>query len=280
MFKRSTYKWCIVLVIFLSMLMIFIEAPPARAYKTRNVSFTIKTSPYWYTNVRSGPGLGYKVVGKLKPGIRVRCDGYTYGSKVTDVWLGKPDYRWYKLKGKKQWVASGVVIGNAPKSTPIYKPVKKSSKKTTSKKSTTKKTSGSSTSSANSKILKYARSYKKGTYVGSCKIFVQKVCWRAGIPLGTKYRKCYLKVGKEIKNYKNVKPGDIIQIAHKNTGKAETYYYGYHTAIVTKNYGNGKFDVIHSNWECKNAVSYKKAWSPFSWAKKYNLKVYFYRLNK
>jgi cell wall-associated NlpC family hydrolase len=82
------------------------------------VEFTATTSEY-YTNVRSGPGFSYPVAGKIKPNTKLTFEGYTYGTKVTDIWLGTPDYRWYKIAGKDWWVSSAVVMGNAPGSSPV-----------------------------------------------------------------------------------------------------------------------------------------------------------------
>jgi len=75
------------------------------------------TSEY-YTNIRSGPGLNNKVVGQVKPNTKLAFDAYTYGTGVTDIWLGTLDYRWYRIKGTEIWIASAVVKGNAPSSTP------------------------------------------------------------------------------------------------------------------------------------------------------------------
>ncbi len=106
------------------MAVLFLLAPTiagqerAAAASVTYVNFTVTTSGY-NTNVRSGPGLSYSIVRKIPPNTSVACDGWTYGDVVQDLWLGTNDARWYKIKGKNEWVASGVVKGNAPGSTPM-----------------------------------------------------------------------------------------------------------------------------------------------------------------
>lgn len=75
-------------------------------------------------NVRSGPSLSASIVRTLAPNQTFRFDGWAHGDTVMDAGFNppRPDARWYKLAGENQWVASAVVIGNAPNSTPTCTP--------------------------------------------------------------------------------------------------------------------------------------------------------------
>jgi len=50
---------------------------------------------------------------------RLEFDGWTYGETVTDLWLGTPDARWFKVKGTNFWVPSAYIYGNPPNSSPM-----------------------------------------------------------------------------------------------------------------------------------------------------------------
>jgi len=90
----------------------------AQAYNVIYVNFSVRVTG-WTVNVRSGPGTNYQIVRQIRPEATVYCDGWTYGTVVNDAWTGQPDARWYKIKGRNEWVASAVVYGNAPGSTPL-----------------------------------------------------------------------------------------------------------------------------------------------------------------
>jgi len=70
-------------------------------------------------NVRSGPGTSYPIVGSRSYNSYVNFDGWTYGERITDIALGTPDERWYRIAGTNQWIASAIIDGNAPGSTPL-----------------------------------------------------------------------------------------------------------------------------------------------------------------
>jgi surface antigen len=70
-------------------------------------------------NIRSGPSTTSSIIGRLNPGQQVNFDAWTYGSVEKDLWLGTNDARWYRIAGTNNWVASAVVYGNAPGSTPM-----------------------------------------------------------------------------------------------------------------------------------------------------------------
>ncbi|WP_157721762.1 NlpC/P60 family protein [Tumebacillus avium] len=69
-------------------------------------------------NVRSGPGTGYAVVGSIAGNTTVYFAGIEYGTIVNDVFLGKPDPRWYYYyeNGVKRYIASAVINGLPPTS--------------------------------------------------------------------------------------------------------------------------------------------------------------------
>ncbi|MCP2727248.1 CHAP domain-containing protein [Limnofasciculus baicalensis] len=78
----------------------------------RPVSTFFATAASSGVNIRSGPSLTASIVGRLAPNERRDFDAWTYGDIVNDLWLNRPDARWYRLKGTNYWVASGVVYGN------------------------------------------------------------------------------------------------------------------------------------------------------------------------
>jgi surface antigen len=86
----------------------------------RVVNFSGKAGPY-AVNIRSAPSLNASIVGRLQPNQSVSFNAWTYGDQVNDIWAGTPDKRWFRLKinGQDAWVASGVIWGNPPNSSPM-----------------------------------------------------------------------------------------------------------------------------------------------------------------
>lgn len=68
-------------------------------------------------NIRSAPSLNASIIRRSGSNEPLSHDGWTHSEVVTDLWLGTPDARWYKLRGQNAWVASAVVSGNPPNST-------------------------------------------------------------------------------------------------------------------------------------------------------------------
>ena len=93
------------------------NSTPSGDSSVRSVNFTGTTSSY-STNVRSAPSNTASIVGYINPNTRVSFSGWAYGPAVADVWSGKPDRRYYRIAGTNNWVASAVINGNAPGSTP------------------------------------------------------------------------------------------------------------------------------------------------------------------
>lgn len=69
-------------------------------------------------NIRSGPSLNASILQRAQPNQLLYFDGWKYSDSVNDLWYNQPDARWYKLSGQNAWVASAVIWGNAPGSTP------------------------------------------------------------------------------------------------------------------------------------------------------------------
>lgn len=81
----------------------------------RKVNFSGKVGNY-PVNVRSDRSSSASLLRTLAPNTPLQFDAWGYGSTETDIWLGTPDARWYKLAGENAWVSSAVVVGNAPNS--------------------------------------------------------------------------------------------------------------------------------------------------------------------
>jgi surface antigen len=86
------------------------QTTPCNAIRT--VTSFFATAAPTGVNIRSAPSLSASIVGRLQPNERRSFDAWTYGDTVTDIWLNRPDARWYRLSGTNTWVASGVVNGN------------------------------------------------------------------------------------------------------------------------------------------------------------------------
>ncbi|HAG79807.1 MAG TPA: hypothetical protein DCL61_01270 [Cyanobacteria bacterium UBA12227] len=92
--------------------------PMAAVAQTIHCNAVRSVNSFWATaapsgvNIRSGPSLSASIVGRLAPNERRSFNAWTYGDTVADIWLGRPDARWYRLSGTNHWVASGVVNGN------------------------------------------------------------------------------------------------------------------------------------------------------------------------
>ncbi|MCU0541979.1 MAG: PA14 domain-containing protein [Oscillatoriaceae cyanobacterium Prado104] len=69
--------------------------------------------------VRSGPGTKFPIAGTRPYQTTIQFDAWTYGQQIPDEQLGTPDKRWYRIAGTNNWMASAVVFGNAPESTPL-----------------------------------------------------------------------------------------------------------------------------------------------------------------
>jgi len=68
-------------------------------------------------NIRALPTTNSGVLRTVKALTGLNCVAWTYGPAETDLETHKPDRRWYEVAGGG-WVASALVVGNAPGSTP------------------------------------------------------------------------------------------------------------------------------------------------------------------
>lgn len=83
----------------------------------RLVNFSALAAPEG-VNIRSGTSTNAPIVGRATPNQRLNFDAWTYGDSVADRWINTPDARWYRIAGTNNWVASALVNGNAPGSSP------------------------------------------------------------------------------------------------------------------------------------------------------------------
>ena len=100
-----------------------IQTPNSSEVWLADFSASVMADPL--ANVRSGAGTNYEEVPYGSPpygisnGTLVEFDAWTYGETITDIALGTPDARWYRIKGTKDWISSAIVNGNAPGSMPL-----------------------------------------------------------------------------------------------------------------------------------------------------------------
>lgn len=98
-------------------------APPAPAPEPSGitwVSFTVHVQ-VGEANVRSGPTTTASVLRDLPDGHGLICDGWCRGPAELDPVAHQEDSRWYHISQSSGygWIASAVVDGNAPNSTPL-----------------------------------------------------------------------------------------------------------------------------------------------------------------
>lgn len=109
-------------VLGINILLVSTQPMPAVAQSDcnaiRNVNFSGKAASTG-VNIRSAPSLSASIVRRSQPNETLKFDKWTYGDVVNDIWTNQRDARWYKLSGQNAWVASAVVAGNAPGSTPL-----------------------------------------------------------------------------------------------------------------------------------------------------------------
>jgi len=83
------------------------------------VPFSVRVMPEAKpsVNVRALPVIPSAILREIYPGQAFNCVAWAYGPVETDLEEHTPDRRWYELAGGG-WVASALVDGNAPGSTP------------------------------------------------------------------------------------------------------------------------------------------------------------------
>jgi hypothetical protein len=72
-------------------------------------------------NVRKEPSINAQIISTRAFNLneKIRFTKWTYGDRVTDIELGTPDERWYYDAERGGWIASAIVRGNAPGSSPL-----------------------------------------------------------------------------------------------------------------------------------------------------------------
>lgn len=96
-----------------------VPAPaPAPTPNVENFSVRVMAKATAGVNVRALPTTNSAVLRQVWPGQALNCVAWARGPVETDLELGTPDDRWYEVAGGG-WVASALVDGNAPGSTPV-----------------------------------------------------------------------------------------------------------------------------------------------------------------
>jgi pimeloyl-ACP methyl ester carboxylesterase len=100
-----------------------VTPPPSSAPSTSGninwVNFSGTVGPSNGVNLRNSTRFSDRSSSNEPYNKRLEFDGWTYGETVTDLWLGTPDARWFKVKGTNFWVPSAYIYGNPPNSSPM-----------------------------------------------------------------------------------------------------------------------------------------------------------------
>lgn len=83
----------------------------------RAVNFSARAASIG-VNIRTAPSISASIVRRTGGNESLNFDGWQYSESVPDLWTNQPDRRWYRIAGTNNWVASAVVLGNAPGSQP------------------------------------------------------------------------------------------------------------------------------------------------------------------
>ena len=87
--------------------------------KVRQENFSLRVGSSTGINLRSDRRLDARTNQNVAYNQIVDFDGWGYGQSVNDLWRGKPDALWFKLKGQDRWVPSAYMIGYPPSKPPI-----------------------------------------------------------------------------------------------------------------------------------------------------------------
>ena len=94
--------------------------PPSSTPSTNSginwVNFSGTVGPSIGVNLRNSPRNSDRSRRNEPYGKKLEFDGWKYGETLTDMWLGTPDSRWFKVKGTNLWVPSAYIFGNPPSS--------------------------------------------------------------------------------------------------------------------------------------------------------------------
>jgi hypothetical protein len=90
--------------------------------KIRNEEFSRRVGSTNGINLRSDRRLDARTDQNVGYNEMVSFDGWAYGQSVNDLWTGKPDALWFRLKqrfnGQERWVPSAYMIGYPPSKPP------------------------------------------------------------------------------------------------------------------------------------------------------------------
>jgi len=96
-----------------------VTSTPTTTPRTSNinwVNFSGTVGPNIGVNLRHSPRHSDRSNRNEPYGKRLEFDAWTTGETITDLWLGTPDSRWFKVKGTNLWVPSAYIWGNPPSS--------------------------------------------------------------------------------------------------------------------------------------------------------------------
>lgn len=90
--------------------------------KIRAENFSLRVGSSTGINLRSNRQLDARTNKNVAYNATVNFDGWAYGQSVNDLWNGKPDALWYRLKervdGQERWVPSAYMVGYPPSKPP------------------------------------------------------------------------------------------------------------------------------------------------------------------
>ncbi|HAX78219.1 MAG TPA: amidase [Cyanobacteria bacterium UBA11372] len=91
--------------------------PPPSGFKPANFSGWVMSTTG--VNFRNSPRLADRSNQTAAYRTTLSFDGWIYGETVTDLQLGTPDARWFRIAGTSFWVPSAYIYGNPPNSRPM-----------------------------------------------------------------------------------------------------------------------------------------------------------------
>jgi hypothetical protein len=92
---------------------------PGGSSNIRWVNFSGRVGPKIGVNLRHSTRHGDRSSRNEPYNKTLAFDAWTHGETITDIWLGTPDSRWFKVKGTNLWVPSAYIWGNPPSSSPL-----------------------------------------------------------------------------------------------------------------------------------------------------------------
>lgn len=82
--------------------------------RVRNESFSLRVGATAGINLRSDRNLSARTNQSIAFNQMVNFDAWGYGESVNDLWNGRPDALWYKIRGQERWVPSAYMVGFPP----------------------------------------------------------------------------------------------------------------------------------------------------------------------